>query len=46
LGSLLFPESGNCDSLDESFIDVTMAWQQYNKDAMTTSNEINVNLLK
>jgi hypothetical protein len=46
LGNLLFPDSGGSESLDESFIDVTLAWQQSDAEASATNKEINFNLLK
>ncbi|XP_059479005.1 kinetochore-associated protein 1 [Neocloeon triangulifer] len=46
LGSLLFSESMGSDALDESFVDVTRAWQQYGQDSASSTLETNINLLK
>lgn len=46
LGRLLFPDSGGSESLDESFVDITLAWQQSDAEASANDKEINVNLLK
>ncbi|CAB3359057.1 Hypothetical predicted protein [Cloeon dipterum] len=46
LSNLLFSDSSDTDSLDESFVDITKAWQQYNKESVSNTLESNTNLLK